>query len=600
MSRSLWPKAALVAVCVAVHASALGGSFQYDDEHFIVFNPSVRSLSYLSRIFTDATTYSIIPAHQHYRPLTLLSHMMVAHFWGVRPAPFLVANLLIHCVNVLLIFGLCAKMRRRLSLTPPLGSFDSVAWTAGLLFAVHPLFSEAVNYVSARSESLSAMLMLAALYFYVGERRWWRVLVATGFAFAAPLAKATGAMTPLLALLLDLTAERSERSWRRFSLLSLGSIGGTILFDKMMPASTVEALVRYANLSSFQYFSSELPILWRYVRLFFIPVGQIAAHCSFVAHSFAEPKVLISFVAWIGTIGAAGYGLLRRRHVGLAILPLWFLICLGPSSSFFPLAETGPEYRPYLASVALCALTAEALCRPPFAFARGQLRSLLPVALVALTLASLTQIRNRAWSTEKSYWTEAVLKAPWCELAQVNYGIMLLRDGQRDQAEPHLRKGAEINPFNPYATMGLGELLLERSQPKEAIEQYDRALKAHPDWYLTQFSRGDAGLRGGESPASVLRYFSEAVKLAPSYAPAYDGLSRAHHAMQDLPSAIADERRAAQLSGDPHDRFALARLLIESKQSNEAEALLSELHRERPDDPDVVSALNALHARVTP
>src|SRR4029077_11939329 len=128
----------------------LHNPFVYDDHHTIVTNTSIVRLTDLRAIVRHDVT----------RPLVNLSYAIDRALWGGEPFGFHASSVLLHMLNVALLFALA----RRLS-----GSF--AAFAAAALFAVHPMMTEAVGYVSGRSEVLCAMFFLLAL---MAGRRWLR------------------------------------------------------------------------------------------------------------------------------------------------------------------------------------------------------------------------------------------------------------------------------------------------------------------------------------------------------------------------------------------------------------------------------------------
>ena len=148
---------ALVACGVAallggvVYLNALHNPFVYDDYHTVVENASIARVTDLRAIVLGAVT----------RPIVNFSYAVDRALWGTKPLGFHVTNVLLHMLNVVLLFALA----RRLS------EDRLAAFAAAALFAVHPMMTEAVGYIAGRSEVLCATFFLPAV---MCGRRWLR------------------------------------------------------------------------------------------------------------------------------------------------------------------------------------------------------------------------------------------------------------------------------------------------------------------------------------------------------------------------------------------------------------------------------------------
>src|SRR3989338_3014757 len=157
---------ALVAVTVLIYLPTLdNGLTNWDDPKYLINNEVVHQLSFsnLKNIFS-------IPSHgkYNYHPLTLLSYALEYHFFQLDPRIYHLNNLLLHGLNVVLVYILILLV------------FESTlcALLASFMFAVHPINTEAVAWVTARKDLLYSFFFLGGLIFYVqyvkrGQMRNW-------------------------------------------------------------------------------------------------------------------------------------------------------------------------------------------------------------------------------------------------------------------------------------------------------------------------------------------------------------------------------------------------------------------------------------------
>jgi tetratricopeptide (TPR) repeat protein len=532
-------RAASIALLVALgYAETLQHPFVYDDRTVVLGNPSIQSLGSLRALV----------AHDIKRPLVNLSYALDWALSGALPTAYHVTNLLIHLINALLLFRVARALAedRHGKLR---ASDEDGAWFAAALFAVHPMMTESVGYVSARSGMLATTFVLAALLLLRrGLLQKRRALVAGGLvAWVFGLAsKETAAALPLVlwawdALFLDDGAEAKRR--RRLGLhLPLAAV-------LALGAAARLALHLRAEQSGVRPFDAQLwtqlCVLWRYLALFLLPVGQSIAHSVHTARSPFEPEVLLALAGLIVIAGLAWR--LRRRAPQLAFGVLWFVLFLAPSS-LVPLAEQMSEHRTYEASPGLFLLVGAALTAVTERLhaARPQLVRMAPVALVAACLV-LTVSRNRVWADPITLWTDGVAHAPdlWTahyalaneyqhagrcadalpeynatvqlrptQRAVLNTGACLAQLGRYDDAERVFHTAARMGPeVDPEINLGLLEAA--RGRPDAAREHLRRAVELDPDQIVARQALVNLDETAFHDREDALKLCRELSRLAP-------------------------------------------------------------------------------------
>ena len=172
MSRTI-AHAVILFVCgTGIYIEAVGHRFHYDDFHSIVENPHIRTLANVGRFFLDPSQFSTHGHNPMYRPVVLASYAVNHAVDGLNPRGYHLFNVLLHGINGILVYALLR------ALTP-----TAVAFFAACLFAIHPINSEAANYVSSRSEMLMAGFFLASCIAWVrfgATGRWLWYCLALG------------------------------------------------------------------------------------------------------------------------------------------------------------------------------------------------------------------------------------------------------------------------------------------------------------------------------------------------------------------------------------------------------------------------------------
>jgi hypothetical protein len=465
--------AALLAALV--YLNALNNPFVYDDHHTVVDNPSIARVSDIRAVVLGAVT----------RPLVNVSYAVDRALWGTAPFGFHATNVALHAASVALLFCVARGFGLR----------TLAAFSAAALLAVHPMMSEAVGYISGRSEVLCAALFMLAL---LCGSRWVKepghagayAAATVGFWLAALAAKETAAVFPFVFLVHDKLALRDDpvERRRRLRTIHLPLIGFAAAAGVARMA--VFAGVEYARQVRvrWDYALVELDVVRRYVWLIVNPHGQTIFH-SVAAPGPFDGRTLIA----IATIAAAIILAVRVRAtawpatVGL----LWFLLALTPSSAMALLDQGEPmaEHRVYLASCGLFLAAGVGIGRlgewvderaaPTRPGARLAFVG-VPLALVVGALATMTIVRNAIWSDPVALWQESVNLAPSHYRPRLLLGEALQDAGRRRDALEEFRVAVRLRPAEPLGYVKVGQTLAETGQWQAAREQFTRALELDP------------------------------------------------------------------------------------------------------------------------
>ena len=164
-SKQLLP--AVLALVAIAYANHFENAFHFDDFHTVNSNPYIRDLRNIPRFFTDADTFSTLPANRGWRPL--VSTSLAIDYWlagGLKPAWFQISTFCWFLLQLSLMFVL---FRRLLDLArpDPLNLYTALLATA--VYGVHPAIAETVNYIIQRGDVYSTLGVIAGLLIYV---RW--------------------------------------------------------------------------------------------------------------------------------------------------------------------------------------------------------------------------------------------------------------------------------------------------------------------------------------------------------------------------------------------------------------------------------------------
>jgi hypothetical protein len=489
-------------LAVLVYLNALHGAFVYDDYRTIVVNSSIARLSSLPAIVV----------HDIARPMVNLSYAIDHRIWGDTPFGFHLTSLLLHVLNVILLFQVGWRFTLDLQHTrgpQTVGPISPlvVAFTAATLFAVHPLMSEAVAYISGRSELLCAAFFLSAA---LCTRRWmlhqgtkWWVLTVV-FWLAALLSKEIAAMYPLVMMgygrlvLGGVSSEKRARFWR----LHVPLLAAAALLA--VARVTLFGLVEHPGGLGFQWrlVLTEITVIARYVGMLVVPSGQAIFHDVRIVPGLIDSSVLIG----IGTITLLVVVAVELRRT----LPLvsggilWFLLLLVPSSALAVVnkGELMAEHRIYLASggLFLAAGTGVAWLFTRLAGSSAILRWTVAavLAIEIISLGGATFARNAVWSDPVTLWREAASQAPDHWLPQASLGEALHSAGRHQEAIQAYQAALRLNPKEAYTYFRLGLSYAELGRFKEAALTFDRLRQVDPTSTLVPTGLGVVAMMSGD------------------------------------------------------------------------------------------------------
>jgi tetratricopeptide (TPR) repeat protein len=506
----LWP----VLIAIAVGATFLNGistPFLLDDEISILENESLRKLVPISSaLWPRAEVYTAG------RPLLNLSFALNYAWSGTAVRGYHVTNILIHAAAAAVLFGI---VRRTLRLPRFRARFAGrefvVAAAAALGWALHPLQTASVTYISQRAESLMGLCYLSTLYGLIrtAERPGSRWAIFTVVVCAAGmLVKEIIVTAPLVLLLFDRTllAGSFKETWRLRRRLYVGLAATWLLLFACMFASRIhERGVGYGfTFAWHEYFRIECSAILHYLRLALFPVGLVFDYGQEIA--VPPPARVAVAMLLLGLMAGATVIALRRRS-SLGFLGCWWFIILAPTSSFLPVAgQPIAENRVYLPLAAVSVgIAAGAFCL---------LRARAVAALVAMVVALgwLTVTRNRDYRSNLAIWSDTVAKRPGSARAWCYYGNALLHLGKVDEAIPRLESALRIRPTYAQAHINLGNALLGKSRLEDAIRHFETGVRLKPDEPLAHSNLGTALFQSGRK-AEALGHYQQALRLRPNF-----------------------------------------------------------------------------------
>jgi protein O-mannosyl-transferase len=598
-----WLPWVLVALAAIVpYLTALPCGFAYDDGGLILKNPGVDP----GHPWWQSLASSYWPAEQQaglYRPLASLTYRLQRGATGDAAFPFHLANVLLHAGVVLLVLALMRRMT-------PARPWLSIG--VALLFAVHPLHTEAVTNVIGRTELLAALFGLGGYLLWLTGPTTLRRSLLVGAAFALAAASKESALAWALVVgahrvgLLD-----DGRGYRRLATTGGATLRGAVVTDVAMLAGfalylaarahTLGALLVETPVSlvdnplhgaaPMARLLTALGLLARGVGLTLAPL-HLSADYSFDSIRLQTGPAGMGLIALGAAVAlfALAWRARRRQPVYLWAIILYGALVLPISNMLLPIGTIFAERLLYLPSLGVLIAATAGVDALAARVRHVRIAGWLLLAVVLL-FAARTGERNRVWKDDATLFEATAVAQPRSAKARTNLATLRAQAGRWPEAETEYRAALAIYPRYLAGLNGLGHALLMQGRMPEARAIFEQALAAYPQSTETLVRLGNLLLETREAAPALAR-FESALALAPRSQDARIGVASALFMLGRHAEAVtAWEAAIASAAGSPDLRPHLAAAYHAAGRATDAQRLWTELMRDYPEAAEYPHAL---------
>lgn len=518
------PPAGVVALVCLVYAGSLANGFVFDDSAYLS-SPAIRNFDLPQLVLANWRDLDL------YRPLALVSIAVDRALWEERAAGFHLTNVALHGAVTWIVWWLALRL---------CGSRQT-ALVAALAFGLHPLQSEVVNWVSARSDLLSTGLVLLGLGAHLragsedgSHRLRWRLLAISCCALA-PMAKETGAVFPVVAWWLDRcrrsavgrsTPLRDGVAWLRqhpgypLALVAVLALRTAVVIGGGEPPASANFL---SSSGLAARWATAVAVLGRYAFLMAYPLRLSAdySYDSIPVSGVGDPWLYAGAVVVLVLVVAA-----RRADGVTAFCAGAFLLAWFPVSNVFFLAPSAMAERYlypgfYAVAIAFGAGASRLL-------AGSRTRCLLGTAGLALLLVLWVvrvEARTRDWRDDGTLFTAVAGRFPRNARALENLAHWRARQGDLAAAVDLYRESLVRRPENVRAYINLGVLEGRRGRLRQAAVAFAGALELNPRHQKALLGRAGVLERLGRWRRAAGHYRT-VLALSPGHSEAVAGLAR--------------------------------------------------------------------------
>jgi tetratricopeptide (TPR) repeat protein len=535
-----------------VYLNALPNGFIYDDNVLLLNNPFIRDVRNIPELFRRNfwTFEGAPPTSNYYRPLVNFFYLVAYQVSGSNPAGFHATNILFHAGVSLLVFFITLKLLIRSPL--PHVNSSLVSLVVSLLFATHPIHTEAVSWNSGLPDVSFSFFYLFAFYLYLtggSSLTWWHAVSAGSF-FLATLCKEPAITLPLVLLVHDYALSRepvwSVKNLKKYlpyllvafiyMVIRISVLGAFAPLEPVEKMGTVQSLINI------------FPLFTGYLKKMFLPIDlNFWTVFNPITSLLSEKGILGLFVS--GAFAGVAFLAFKKNRV-LFFGLLLFLIPLLPV--FYTTGITGfffAERYLYLPSFGFI-LSLVVFC---FSVPILRWRSTIPLTLIFFLLAGAfatgTVVRNRTWKDAETLFADAAKKSPQSVIPHMEYGNALLAKDKTDQAIQQYQLAIAIDPKLYVLRYHLGLGYAKKGLLYEAIAQFSVASELNPYFPDSHVQTGRAAAKLGLMDMAIGQ-FEIAISLQSS--PSTHNLLGVAYAQKGLLDRAEEQFRIA-FALDPSD-----------------------------------------------
>lgn len=461
----------------AVYAPVLRGDYVFDDDIFIVNNQYVHDLNHVKQIYTHSTTDGAgVSGGNFYRPNQSLCHAIIYSLVDSSAPPQHLFSVLIHCVNACLIFVFLGL----------LGFSSLPSFIAALIFAVHPINTEAVSYISGLGDPLSLLFILGASISYLlfrKENMIYYALFSIACAVLALFTKESSIMLIFVLVLLEIY-NKTKGNWEKPEKIILGIIAILCFGFLYLKFTVFNFTGNFALTSADNEYTQSLWVRFitfctvfpNYMGMLVFPVRQYiekpyTAFISLEALGFGGLMML-------GALGYLFYVSIRTTKTLMLSIGIFFAFLL-PVSGIIPTNAIYLEHWLYLPFLGICIAIAML-----FQNLNAKLKPFIVLlfAIMVLGYSGKTIYRNTQWADAIKFYKNEIKYNKKSARIYNNLAMELNDRKMYANAVSYYQMAISVYDVYPQTHHNLAQTYLSLNQLSNAMVEEYKALQMQPNF----------------------------------------------------------------------------------------------------------------------
>lgn len=467
-----------------VYSNIFRNEFVIDDKVFITNWNFAHDFSNIPRFFLGENT-----PEQHkgvYRPIRAVLYSISYKLWGKNPLGYHIQSQILHLMSVFLVYLIAQELTQK----------RSIGFLTSLLFAVHPIGSEAITYITANFDIVGVLFALISFYFYLKTK----VFASYVFALLAFLTYELTLTLPLIIILYAFLFESKKTS--RFQIRNYKFIipyfimlSGYLFVRFFLLGIVKRGDFEYLGGSPYLTFITMTKAFTKYIFLLFWPhdlsinqkvadgiyawINPLSRQEGILSQDILNPYGIFAIAVIFGLFFLALYYF--KKFPLVTFLLGWFFLGLVPVSFIIPQGSIMQERYLYFSSFGFFFLAALSI-NYLFSKVSGQNKILvvLGLCIVVLVLGGRTYFRNKDWKDELTVWVTLAKQIPDDVIANLNTAFVYLEKKDEDSASIYLKKALALEDRLPEAYFELGKIAEKQGDINTATGYYQKAADYFP------------------------------------------------------------------------------------------------------------------------
>ncbi|MEM7103820.1 MAG: tetratricopeptide repeat protein [Bacteroidota bacterium] len=472
----------LIVGFASYYPSLENGFTNWDDEVYVVNNDMLINLD-LGRIFKE-------PVSANYHPITMLSLGLNYQSSGLNPYGYHLTNMVIHVLNIILVFFLFFYFSRKNL---------SVAFITAFVFGIHPMHVESVTWISERKDVLYAFFFVAGMISYLrylrqaDKRFLWMALI---LFLLSCLSKAMAVVFPVVLLLMDWWEDRDIKQknvWiEKIPFFVLSFIFGILAVKVQSEGGAVGSYETFALHHRFMFAGYGFLM---YIYKFLVPIdlSTFYPYPNLGEGGFLPSIYYAAPIIALGFAGITWY--FGRRWKPLLFGIGFYFLTVALVLQFMSVGQVVMADRyTYLPYIGLGFLLGCGFSH----FWEGESKN--PIGYILAGIISLgflwftygTYERSKVWKNSETLWTNVIDQHPNVGLAYKNRGNYRARNGKIEEALKDFNIALQLLPDDSAIYESLGNTYAGMGQIQQALGYYNSAIELDDSKSSAFLNRGIA------------------------------------------------------------------------------------------------------------
>jgi protein O-mannosyl-transferase len=481
----------LIGLCFLIYANSLRGEFVSDDIPSIVKNPLISQ------------------TNKYIFEIGSLVNSLTFRLAKTNPLPYHLVSIIIHTANTLFVFVL-------------LGIFfkTEASFLGAALFAIHPIHSEAVAWISGIGHLLIGFFILLTYLLYwratyvpigpkIDYRYYWACLAI--FLYMNVGTFNFYILTPPFIIFSDLTMGKLRKNWKLWlPFFAIIGLKLSLWRGYSLIAGRIDAVGKESGLGfawtnpvynmSYSFFQHLALLVWPYkLTIYHEPpvITRTLLNIELTVLGIGLSALL--FILFAKKARETLYAKIRPVFFGLGL----FVLFLTPTYSPVLISWLVAERYAYIPSIAFCMWLAFAY-EQYAGSSRARRRSAMTVFICLIAMYSVrTIVRNEDWKTPRRLWLSTTQVSPFSPRGHNNMGDVYVQEGNYEGAIREFKIALQIKPDYADVYHNLGNTFQFIGNTQEAIKNYEAALSYNPNLFESIYNLSIAYINTGQPDKAI-------------------------------------------------------------------------------------------------